>query len=161
MHRSPRQKNKISPRKHRRNPWSGQSASALVAPWTVNNICPVGHRAVCAERPATRRSRAVAPDNLATVGSNGRLLQTPTIDWRGQSTEQWTVHVRCALDCLVRPSTETTTFCPTSIIEGEGYKYPLTDIWRCGSPSNIPRHIVDISKCSNTQVLNRITRWLA
>jgi hypothetical protein len=34
-------------------------------------------------------------------------------------------------------------------------------IWRCGSPSNIPRHIVDISKCSNTQVLNRITRWLA
>jgi hypothetical protein len=34
-------------------------------------------------------------------------------------------------------------------------------IWRCGSPSNIPRHIVDISKCSNTQVLNRTTRWLA
>jgi hypothetical protein len=31
-------------------------------------------------------------------------------------------------------------------------------IWRCASPSNIPRHIVDISKCSNTQVLNRITR---
>jgi hypothetical protein len=30
-------------------------------------------------------------------------------------------------------------------------------IWRCGSPSNIPRHIIDISKCSNTQVLNRIT----
>ena len=34
-------------------------------------------------------------------------------------------------------------------------------IWMCGSPRNIPRHIVDISKCSNTQVLNRITRWLA
>jgi hypothetical protein len=35
---------------------------------------------------------------------------------------------------------------------------PQPVILRCGSPSNIPRHIVDISKCSNTQVLNRITR---
>jgi hypothetical protein len=33
-------------------------------------------------------------------------------------------------------------------------------IWRCGSPCNIPTHVIDISKCSNTQVLNRITRWL-
>jgi hypothetical protein len=34
-------------------------------------------------------------------------------------------------------------------------------IWRCGSLSNIPWHILDISKSSYTQVLNRITRWLA
>jgi hypothetical protein len=34
-------------------------------------------------------------------------------------------------------------------------------IWRCGSPSNIPKHIIGIFKCSNTQVLNRITPWSA
>jgi hypothetical protein len=26
--------------------------------------------------------------------------------------------------CPMRPSIETTIFCPTTIIEGEGYKYP-------------------------------------
>jgi hypothetical protein len=39
-----------------------------------------------------------------------------------------------------------------------GYKYPQPTTSRCGSPSNIPRHIVDIPKCSNSQVFNRITR---
>ena len=37
-------------------------------------------------------------------------------------------------------------------------------IWIFGmlqSPRDIPRHIVYIPKCSYTQVLNRITRWLA
>jgi hypothetical protein len=41
---------------------------------------------------------------------------------------------------------------------GGGYKYSQPGIYRCGGTSNIPRHIVDVSKCSNTQVLNRITR---
>jgi hypothetical protein len=30
-------------------------------------------------------------------------------------------------------------------------------IWWCGSPSNIPTHVIDIAKSSSTQVLNRIT----
>jgi hypothetical protein len=34
-------------------------------------------------------------------------------------------------------------------------------IWRCGSRRDIPRHIVHISKIVYTQVLNRITQWLA
>jgi hypothetical protein len=41
---------------------------------------------------------------------------------------------------------------------GEAINTPQPGISRCGSPSNIPRYIIDISKCSNTQALNRITR---
>jgi hypothetical protein len=33
---------------------------------------------------------------------------------------------------------------------GEAINTPQPAISRCGKPSNIPRHIVDISKCSNT-----------
>jgi hypothetical protein len=96
-----------------------------------------------------------------TVESNGRLLQTPTIGWHGQGTGQWTVLVRCAPDYSVRPSTESCCFCLTTIFVGETINTPQPTISRCGSPSNISRHNIDISKCSYTQVLNRITRWLA
>jgi hypothetical protein len=34
-------------------------------------------------------------------------------------------------------------------------------IWRCESPSNIPRKVIHISMCPNTQMLNIITWWLA
>jgi hypothetical protein len=51
--------------------------------------------------------------------------------------------------------------CPTNIIEEEAINTLQLAIWRYGSPSNILTHVIDIFKCSNTQVLNRITRWLA
>jgi hypothetical protein len=95
---------KEAQKKHQRNPGSGQSASALVAHRTVNSTCPVctglsdGTPGSLRREPATRRSRAIAPDclvctglsgvhqtvwcapdNLAMVGSNGQLLQTPTV----------------------------------------------------------------------------------
>jgi hypothetical protein len=47
--------------------------------------CPVGHLAVCAERPTMGALRLwhqtirCAPDSLATLGSNGRLPQTSTV----------------------------------------------------------------------------------
>jgi hypothetical protein len=92
-----------------------------------------------------------------TVRSNGRLLQTQrSADVAG--TGQSGAHQTCTVHCPVYPSTESCCFCPTTIFGGGGYKYPQPAIWRCGSPSNIPRHNIDISKCSNTQVLNRVTR---
>jgi hypothetical protein len=49
-------------------------------------------------------------------------------------------------------------FSPTTSFVLGAINTPQPSIPMCGSPSNIPRHIVDIPKCSYTQVLNRITR---
>jgi hypothetical protein len=65
------------------------------------------------------------------------------------------------LQCAVRCAAENCSFSPTARIVLGAINTPHPAIWKCGSPSNIPRHIVHISKSSNTQVLNRITRWLA
>jgi hypothetical protein len=51
-------------------------------------------------------------------------------------------------------------FSPTASFVLGAINTPQPAISMCESPSNIPRHIVDIPKCSYTQVLNRITRWL-
>jgi hypothetical protein len=53
----------------------------------VNSTCLVGHQAVSVESPATRRSRAVAPDSMG----NSRIQWSIAIDprhWRGQGTRQ-------------------------------------------------------------------------
>jgi hypothetical protein len=128
MRRSPRLMNKRSLWKQQRNPWSGQSASALVAYRIVNSTYPV-----CIElsgevlgslrrEPATKGSRGCSTGLSsvhwtvwAMVGSNDRLLQTSTVDWRGQGTR----HVMCAPDCLVRPTTKQSAFRPTARIMGE------------------------------------------
>jgi hypothetical protein len=95
-----------------------------------------------------------------TVGSNGGCYRLQRLaDVAG--TEQWAMLVWCAPDCPVHPSTESCCFCPTTIFEGGCYKYPQPAISRCGNTSNIPRHSIDISKCSYTQVLNRITWCIA
>jgi hypothetical protein len=111
--------------------------------------CPVGHQIVCAEGPITRRPWAVAPDCPVSTGQSGNGRSNDRLTWLGHRT------VRCACRQKYQLSVQRLE------LRGEGYKYPQPAIWRCGSPNNIPRHIVDISKCSNTQVLNRITWWLA
>jgi hypothetical protein len=73
------------------------------------------------------------------------------VGWCGQGTP----------DCPVRPTTEASTFLSNGYNWREAIYTLQPAIWRCGRPSNIPTHVIDISKCSNTHVLNRITRWLA
>jgi hypothetical protein len=74
------------------------------------------HRTVYSERSATEYSQTV----WTMVGSNGRLLQTSMIGWRGQGTG----HVRCAPDCPVRPMTKAVAFLPNGYNWGGGYLYP-------------------------------------
>jgi hypothetical protein len=75
--------------------------------------------AVCAESPQLGALEAVAPDSdvhrtvWAMVGSNGRLLQTSTVDWRGQGTGLSGAPV----DIAVR-------FLSNDYNCGGGYKYP-------------------------------------
>jgi hypothetical protein len=88
-------------RNKRRNPRRGLSASAWwrIGQWTVlvrcTPDCPVGQPDSLRRGAADRRPRAVAPDcpvctgQSVTVGSNGRLLQTPMVGWRGV---HWTLH---------------------------------------------------------------------
>jgi hypothetical protein len=129
--------------------------------------CPVRHLNSLRREADNGHSRAVAPDCpvCTRLSSNGRIQRSTATDPNGrltwQSTGQWTVFARCAPDCPVHPSIESCCFCPTTIIVGEAVNTPQLAIWGCGSPSNILRHSIDFSKCSYTQVLNRITRWLA
>ena len=73
-------------------------------------------------------------------------LQSQRIGCRGWGTG----HVRCAPDCPVRPSTSSFS---------NGYKIgwwlyipPQPATSRCGSPSNIPSHLVDILKPSQPHI---------
>jgi hypothetical protein len=124
----------------------------------VNSTLSGVHRTVCTEGPTDMHPWAAALDCPVCTGKsgNGRIQQSTVVDPNGWLT--WPGHQTVNNACPVRPSTESCCFCPTAIIVGGGYKYPQPGISRCGSPSNIPRHIVDLPKCSNTQVLNRITR---
>jgi hypothetical protein len=104
MHRSPMLKNKEARRNQRRKPRQGLSASAwwrtgqCTVPVRCAPDCPVGQPDGLRREATGRRSRAVAPDcpvctglsgvptgrrqrSNPTVGSNGRLLQTPTVGW--------------------------------------------------------------------------------
>jgi hypothetical protein len=58
----------------------------------------------------------------------------------------------------VRCAAESNNFSPMASFVLGSINTTQPGISRCGSPSNKPRHIVDIPKCSYTQVLNRITR---
>jgi hypothetical protein len=163
MRRSPRLKNKRRPKETIKNPWSEKAATLWwrTGQWTVPVRCAPDR---LSREPATRGSRgcsiglsSVYRTVWPTIGSNGRLLQTSTVGSRGQGIR----HIRCAPDCPVRSMTEQSAFWPTTIIVEDVINIPPTDHFKVWEPSNIPRHIVDISKCSNTQVLNRITRCLA
>jgi hypothetical protein len=71
----------------------------------------------------------------------------------GQATVRCPVHHR-----TVRCDTESSSFSPTAIFVLGAINTPQPAISKCGSPRDIPSHIVDIPKCYYTQVLNRITR---
>jgi hypothetical protein len=58
----------------------------------------------------------------------------------------------------VRCTTESSSFPPTASFVLGAINTPQPAISKCRIPREIPRNIVDIPKCSYTQVLNRITR---
>jgi hypothetical protein len=65
---------------------------------------------------------------------------------------QYTWHVWCTIGQSAHLSGA-----PQKVAELLSNVYTQPAIWRCGSRSNIPRKVIHISKCSNIQVLNRIT----
>jgi hypothetical protein len=71
----------------------------------------------------------------------------------GQATVRCPVHHR-----TVRCAVESSSFSPMALFVLGAINTPQPAISKCGSPRDIPRHILDIPKCSYTQVLNRITR---
>jgi hypothetical protein len=72
---------------------------------------------------------------VATIGSNGRLT------WQAPDSEKCPHRtVRCARRQKVA------AFFATARSVGEAINRPQQTIWRCGSPRNIPRHIVDNSQ---------------
>jgi hypothetical protein len=132
-------------RNQQRNPRNGLSASAW---WRTGHWCPVC-TGLSGEAPdslrreaADRRSLAVASDcpvctglsgvhqtvrcangQTTTVGSNGRLLEAPTVGWRGVHR---TLHSRCpvvhrTIRCTRRQ--KAAAFCPTASLGCGGYKY--------------------------------------
>jgi hypothetical protein len=123
MHRSPILKNKEARRNQRRNPRQGLSASAW---WRTGHWCPVctglsaqrGHRQAlsgCSTGlSGVHRTVRCANGQKATVESNGRLLQAPTVGWRGvhrTSTVQCPV-VHRTVRCTRRQ--KAAAFCPTA-----------------------------------------------
>jgi hypothetical protein len=122
-------------RNQRRNPRRGLSASAWwrTGQWIVlvrcAPDCPVGQPYSLRKGAADRRPRDVAPDCLVctgqsvTVWSNDRLLQTPTVSWRG-------VHIVLYSACPVVHRTvrcarrqKAAAFCPMASLGVGGYKY--------------------------------------
>jgi hypothetical protein len=128
MHRSPRLKNKRS--------LKGISEETL-----EEGCQPAPGGAPDSEQPvqcapdslrrgaADRCPRAVAPDcpvctrQSVTVRSNGRLLQTATVGWRGMHR---TLHSACpVVHRTVRCARQqkAAAFCPTASLGVRGYKY--------------------------------------
>jgi hypothetical protein len=100
-HRSPRLKNKRSPKELAKKSKRRVVSQRLVAHRTVNSNCPVGQPdSLC--RGAHRQAPSGCSTGLfgvhriawVTVGSNGRLLQTTTVGWRGMHR---TVNSACPL----------------------------------------------------------------
>jgi hypothetical protein len=140
MHRSPILKNKRSPKKSTKEPKKRAVSQRLVAHRTVQSgvhrtvRCGTGQSAQRGHRQAlsgcsTGLSGGSAPycpvctGQTATVGSNGRLLQAPTVGWRGVHR---TLHSGCpvvhrTVRCTWRQ--KAAAFCPTTSLGCGGYKY--------------------------------------
>jgi hypothetical protein len=109
------------------------------------------HRTVQCEVRTVRCKKVCAP----TVTCSDRPMARRT----GQGTVRSLVHhmtVRCTTG-LSGVTAESSNFPPTATFVLGAINTPQPAISMCGSPRDIPRHIVDIPKCSYTQVLNRIT----
>jgi hypothetical protein len=111
MHRSPRLKNKRSPKKSAKRSKKRAVSQRLVAHRTVYSTCPVctglsggttgwsaqrGRRKAlsgcCTGLSGVHRTVRCANGQKATVGSNSRLLQAPTVGWHGR-----TGHLLCSV----------------------------------------------------------------
>jgi hypothetical protein len=103
------------------------------------------HRTIRCEDRTVRCGKPAAP----TVTCSDRATARRT----GQATVRCSMHQR-----TVRCAAESSNFSPTALFVLGAINTPQPAISRCGSPRDIPRHIVDNPKCSSTQVLNRITR---
>jgi hypothetical protein len=134
--------------------------------WTV--ACLVGHQAVCAEGLADRRPRAAPQDCPVCTEQygNGRIQWSTAADpqrsadvARTPDSEQCLSGVHRTIRCAHRQKAAASV--QRLELWGEAINTPQPAISRYGSPSNIPRHSIDIPKCSYTPVLNRITWWLA
>jgi hypothetical protein len=117
-------------RNQQRNPRWGLSASTWwrTEQWTVPVRCAPD---ILRRWAVDRRPRAVAPDcpvctrQSVTVGSNGQLLRTPTVSWRGVHR---TLHSACpVVHWTVRCARwqKAIAFCPTASLGVGGYKYHL------------------------------------
>jgi hypothetical protein len=124
--------------------------------------CPV-HQGTAAQRlvpGGTRREdhRTVrCEDQTVRCGKSA----APTVTYSDRATARRTGHakVRCPVHHrTVRCAAESSSFSPTVLFVLGTINTPQPAISRCGSPRDIPRHILDIPKCSYTQVLNRITQ---
>jgi hypothetical protein len=130
-----------------------------IASCLVCTDCPVGHPDSLRREAHDGRSRSVAPDYLG----NGRIQRSTATDpngrltWQAPNNEQCMSGAHRIVQCVRRQ--KVVAFCPMA--RSVGAIIPPTSHLEVGSPSNIPRHNIDICKCSYTQVLNRITRWLA
>jgi hypothetical protein len=117
---------------------------------TAQRLVPGGtrredHQTVRCEDRTVRCEKLVAP----TVTCSDRAMARCT----GQATVRCPVHHQ-----TIRCGTESSSFSPTALFVLGAINTPQPAISKCGSPRDIPSHIVDIPKCSYTQVLNRITR---
>jgi hypothetical protein len=79
---------------------------------------------------------------------NGQQLQTPTVGWRGthRTVNSVVSGAHRTIRCARRQ--KAAAFWPTAIWGVRAYKYPQPAISRGGSPSNISKNVVDISKPS-------------
>ena len=139
MHRSPILKNKRSPKKSAKKSKIRAVSQRLVAHrtlvsgvhrtvrWGTGQSAQRGHRQAlsgCSTGlSGVHRTVRCANGQTATVGSNGRLLQAPTVGWRGvhrTSTVQCPV-VHRTVRCTRRQ--KAAAFCPTASWGCGGYKY--------------------------------------
>jgi hypothetical protein len=139
---------KEAQKKQWRNPCRGQSASALVAHQTVNNTCLVWTRLFGVTSGCLRREAAARGSWGCSTGLFGQLLD-PTVDcYRTQrladvarapemSGVHWTIW------CARRQSSQLSIQRLESWGRLEIPHQPA--ILVCGSSTNIPRHILDIS----------------
>jgi hypothetical protein len=118
--------------------------------------CPL-HQGTAAQRLVPGGTRR---EDYRTVQCRKPAAPTVTCSDRATARRTGQATVRCPVHHrTVRCAAESSSFSPTALfVLGAINTPPQPAISKCGSPRDIPRHILDIPKCSYTQVLNRITR---
>jgi hypothetical protein len=112
-------------RNQRRNPrrWLSASAWWRTGQWTVRTGLSGGTTKQSEQRGRRRAPSGCSTGQSVTVRSNDRLLQTPTVGWRGVHR---TLHSACpVVHWPVRYAQrhKVVAFCPTANLGVGGYKY--------------------------------------